>query len=235
MKRLPVLTLIFVACAGLASAQPASTSDKHTFGDRQIHVPAPDGYTNIFGRFARVTARLSATEAPAADLLALHVPESFIPNLKASEEIDLGSYTKVSTIKRLRTIEVTAEMYKMVVMDLEKNFGTYLDPNGPAMKNVEKNSEKGLAGIGNKTTVDLTSTKNLGFFEKTPQIFSALTVFVIEIYGRKVTTLASVSVLHINQRLVMVSAYKMFPGENDVKALTDFTKNWTAKIIAANK
>jgi len=103
------------------------------------------------------------------------------------------------------------------------------------MKNVEKTAEKGLADIGSKTTVDLTATKNLGFFEKTPRLFSGMTVFTVEIYGRKVTTLATVSFLHVNQRLVAVYAYKMFPADNDVKELTAFTKKWTAKIIAANK
>ncbi|MEP7149666.1 MAG: hypothetical protein ABI857_12370, partial [Acidobacteriota bacterium] len=103
MKSIPILVLVLLACTVLLPAQAPSTSDKYQFGDRAIYVPAPDGFTNVVGRFSRVTARMSATEGAGSDMLAVHVPETFIPRLQASEEIDLGSYTKVSAIKSVRT------------------------------------------------------------------------------------------------------------------------------------
>ena len=232
MKKLPFLVIVILVFASFAATQ---TSDKYEFGDRQIVIPAPDGFTSVYGRFPRIAARFNATEDPGNDLLAGHVPESFIPKLQASEDIDLGFYTKVFTLKKQRTIDVTDEFYKLVVAELEKNFGAYVDPNSETMKKFIKNSEKGLADIGSTTAINVTSSKNLGSFEKTDRVFSGMLVVVMEIYGRKLITLGTFSFMHINQRVVTVSVYKQFPSDNDLKDLPAFTKKWTAKILAANK
>jgi len=232
MKKFPVLLIVILVCAPLLTAQ---NSDKYQFGDRQITIPAPDGFINAFGRFPIVTARLNATESPGNDMLAVHVAESMVSKLQVSEDIDLAYYTKVSDLKSRRTLDNTAEFYKQVVAEIEQNFGTYTDPNGDNMKNMEKNSEKGLKEIGRGTTVDLTSTKNLGSFEKTDRVYSAMMLIGAELYGRKVMTLAAFSFMYINQRLVTVSVYKQSPTDADLKDVPAFTKKWTAKIIAANK
>ena len=232
MKCFSILVVLLLACAGPIAAQ---TSEKYQLGDRQVMIPAPDGFTNVFGRFAHVTARLTATESPGSELLAVHVPETFIPKLQVSEKIDLEFYAKVSVVKRLRALDVSDAFFKGVTADLEKNFNTYLYPNGSVVKGVEKNSEKGLASIGNETTVEMTGTKNLGFFEKTPQVFSVMMQFNLAMYGRRMTTLGTLSAIHVNGKLITVSAYKMNPADGDAKMLTEFAKKWTAKIVAANK
>jgi hypothetical protein len=232
MKHILIFAFVLLAGAGMIWGQ---TSDKYQFGDRRITIPAPDGFTNVVGRFAHVTKRMNATESPGNDLLAVHVPETFVPKLQASEEIDLEFYTKASAINRIRAADVSAELYKAVVADLEKNFNTYLDPNGPVMTGVEKNSEKGLAAIGNETKVEMAGTKNLGFFEKTPQVFSAMMQLNLVMYGRRLTTLGTLSAMHIKGRFITVATYKMNPTDRDAKMLADFAKKWTAKIIAANK
>jgi len=99
----------------------------------------------------------------------------------------------------------------------------------------EHHAEKGLAGIGKKTRIDTTSTKSLGFFQKNEHVFSAMSVNDANISGRMVTTLMTLSVVYVKQRLFYVYVYKMFPDDSAQKDLVTFTRRFTAGIVAANK
>jgi hypothetical protein len=230
MKKLSLILLVIFSCAGVSFAQ-----DKYQFGTREVRVPGPEGFANVMTRFPAVTARAVATEDPRNEVLAVFVPETFVPKLQESEEIDLGLYTKVSVSRAGRGAEITPDFYRTVVADIEKNLANYLDPDGEVVKNVEKNSTKGLSDLGNKTTVDMTSSKIFGTFDKTDRVFSSMILVGTEINGRKVSTLGTMSVVFVNHRLVYVYAYKMSPTENDVKEMNALTKKWTARIVAANK
>ena len=232
MQKIPILILLILACAVFS---PAQISEQYRFGDRQITIPAPDGFTNAYGRFPQVTKRFNATEDPNNNVLAAHVPESFVEKLEQSENIDLDFYTKVSVSKALRSTPVTLEHYKEVVHDLEENFESYMNPDGELIKKVEKNSEKGLAGIGTKSSIDMTSTKSLGFFEKNEHVFSAMSDHSANISGRMVRTLMTLSVVYVKQRMFYVYVYRMFPDDYAAKELVTFTRTYTARIVAANK
>jgi hypothetical protein len=76
---------------------------------------------------------------------------------------------------------------------------------------------------------------NLGFFEKSQNVFSCMMMVNLELNERKVTILGTLSLVNIGKRLIYVYAYKMAPKGEDVAMLRDFTRNWTAAITAANK
>jgi hypothetical protein len=221
----------------LATTLVAQTSsDSYQLGNRKVRIPAPEGFVDITTTLDDIASRMRATEDPGNDFLATHVPESFIPKLKVSQNIDLGFYTKVSVSKRARSVDMTPELFASVVAEGEKNAGAYMDPNGPLMKNAAKNSGRGLSDLlGTETTVAVTGSKSLGYFEKTDKVFSELVAVNIEIQGRKLSILFSSSFVNVNQRLIFVYVYKMEPKAEDVGIVRDFTKTWTAKIVAANK
>jgi len=231
-----VLALIAAAPLVLFAQNPPAPPYIYQMGNRQVRVPAPDGFDDITLKFTDATARMRAAEAPGTDLLAVHVPYTFVPKLQASQDIDLEFYTKVSVNQRARTTDINADLYAAIVADLEKNFGTYIDPNGPLIKGSEKSASKGLTELlGSETTVNVSGVKNLGFIEKSDKVFSGVILVSIEVYGRKVTTLGTFSLIHVNQRAIVAAAYRMSPNANSIRELTDLTKKWTAKIIAANK
>jgi hypothetical protein len=195
----------------------------------------PDGFTEISSNFAIVAARIRATEGPGNDFLSLGVPKTFLPKLEINQDIDLEFYTKVSAVTSLRSMDVTPANFAQFAA-LEKNFGSFIDPDSTVMKNAERSSTKGLTELrGKDTPVDINGTTNLGFIEKSPRVFTGMMLMNLEIYGRKITTLITMSMVHVNDRLVTVSVYRMAPDQNSIRELTDFTKKWTAKIIAANK
>lgn len=234
LKKL-LLPLVLTAALPFAlSAQNAT--DTYDLGSRKVKIPTPDGFINATSQFPSVTARIRATEDPGNDLLAVTVPESFVPKLKISEDIDLEFYAKVSVSKRARAIDITKDNFAALIASFEKNFGAYIEPGGPLMTSVEKNSEKGLTELlGKDTPISINETKYLGVIEKSDDVFSGMMLVSFEMYGRKMTTLGTLAFLRVNQRLVFVYAYRMSPSGNSVKELTQLTKKWTAKIIAANK
>lgn len=241
MKNLLLSFLILLGAFSPLSAQeppplPLVNSDGYQLGSRRVRIPPPAGFVEISKQFDRVAARLNATEDPGNDMLAIHVPKTFVANLTASQDIDLVFYTKVSISKKARTADSTPAQFQAVVAEFEKSFNTYMDPDGQLMKNIERNSSKGLTEIyGKNTNVGFSEMSNLGFFEKTQNVFSGMIMANLEINDRKLTILGTLSLVNVANRLIFVYAYKMDPKGEDVAMLRDFTKNWTADIVAANK
>ena len=231
-----VLALVTTIPFAIYAQNPPAPPQTYAFGNRIVRVPMPDGFAEITSQFPTLAARFRATEGSGNDLLSFGVPKTFIPKLQINEDIDLEFYTKASAVTRLRSMDVTPANFAELAATLEKNFGSFIDPDGAVMKNAEKNSTKGLTELlGRDTPVDINGTTNLGFIEKSPKVFSGMLLMNFEIYGRKMTTLGTMSILHVNNRLVSVSVYRMMPDQNSIRELTDFTKKWTAKIVAANK
>lgn len=205
-------------------------------GARKLTLPPPDGFVEVLNRYKGVTDRLKATEDPGNEILSIAVPESFTKNLDVSQDIDLEFYTKISVSKSSKATDTSPEFYAAVVKEMEKNFSTYFSPDSAVMKDMEKNSSKGLTELlGEKVTVNVGGTTPLGFFEKTDNVFSSMLLVNLEVYGRKLAILGTLSLVRVNQKLIFVYTYKMSPKAEDVKTLGDFAKKWTAKILTANK
>lgn len=107
MQKIFLLLLVLFSSTVFLLAQ-----DKYQFGTREVRVPGPEGFANVMTRFPRVTGRALATEDPGNEVLAVYVPETFVPRLQESEEIDLGLYTKVSVSRAGRASEITPEFYR---------------------------------------------------------------------------------------------------------------------------
>ena len=205
-------------------------------GGRQVRIPVPDGFANVTSKFTTVAARMRATEDPGVELLGVAVPDTFIPKLEISQMIDLEFYAKLSVNKNLRSMDITPGMYATLVSSVEKTLGESMNPGSSLLERVEKNSEKGLTEVlGEKPDLNFAGMKYLGFTEKSERVFTGMMLANVELNTRKLKILGTLSIIHVRQRVITVAVYRMAPTENSVKELTDFTKKWTAKIVAANK
>jgi len=223
---------------GQSASETASfgPSDGYQLGDRKVRIPAPKGFVDVSKTFEKVAARMRATEDPKNDVLAAYVPETFVPRLRESQDIDLDFYAKLSVSNTFRNTDITRQFFDAVIAEGEKNAGAYLDPNGPLMKGLEKSSEKNLTALlGSGTSLDLTGMKSLGFFEKSDKVFSGMLLANFELNGRKISTLGTFSIVNVGKRIIFAYTYKMFPKGSDLVMLRDFAKQWTAAIVAANK
>ena len=240
-KKLIVLlsfAMLIPSLAGSSESQaiPNSAAQSFDIDGRSIRLPAPEGFTEVLAKYKHFAPRFTWTESPELEMLAVHVPDRLIPLIAKRMDPDLDLFTKVSVSRSAKAIDMTPESFGDIVANLEKNFDTYLDPNGAIVAEMVKNADKGLDKYWKQETgTKISQPKNLGFFQKEPNLFSGMIMSNVEVMERKRTMLSSVSLINLNKRLVFVYAYKVFSTEADIVTLRDFTKRWTAAILAANK
>ena len=129
-------------------------------------------------------------------MLAVHVPDRLIPLIAKRMDPDLDLFTKVSVSRSAKAIDMTPESFGDIVANLEKNFDTYLDPNGAIVAEMVKNADKGLDKYWKQETgTKISQPKNLGFFQKEPNLFSGMIMSNVEVMERKRTMLSSVSLM----------------------------------------
>ena len=233
-----VKNLSFISCAfllALLAASAAAQDDMYDIGGRKVRIPAPEGFSDGL-RFERYSALISATEYPDLEILASHVSAVTAQKLEKGASPPLEFYTKVSVDKRFKTMDQTPELFAYTVADLEKNFDTYIDPNGPTVRSMVKGVDKGLTSeAGREAKFDISQPRNLGYFERSEHVFSALMLNEVRAFNRQKTMLVSISMVNVDRRLLYVYVYKVYSSEADIQLVTDTTKKWTAAIIAANK
>jgi hypothetical protein len=202
-------------------------------GSRSVRVPPPEGFIDVVGRIVNDHGRFAANEREG--LISLCVRASDVPALNRDPLMPLDIYTKVRIAPEMILMDVDGELYAKVVAEYQKNFDSLLDPNGSVVAKAKKDLSLSVSQItGRMSTVDLKSSRNLGYFQKTERAFSSLSLMTIEVNGQPIPLLVSVSLLRLNDRLVNVAVYKRLPTEKDIDHLRDFSTRWTSAIVAAN-
>jgi len=226
------------------SVSAQTRSETFQLGSRTVKIPAPDGFADVFSRLDRLTGRVLATEDPGNEALATHLPKSAIAQFETNQDRDLEFYTKVSISKDAKTVDITPEMYGRIQSSLDKDIGTLFGTGGKLRTQIGGITGKRLSELwGNETDVRIDQPLNLGVFDRGENVISSMMFLKYEMNNKKFSMLATLSFLSINQRLVFVYAYRtspvkyvysMSPGKKDIETLLDFTKKWTAAIVAAN-
>jgi len=230
------ILLLFVpyAFSQQVSADARSrNTDVFQVGSRSVRVPPPEGFIDVVGRIVDDHGRFAANEREG--LISLCVRASDVPALNRDPLMPLDIYTKVRIAPEMISMDVDGELYAKVVAEYQKNFDGLLDPNGSVVAKAKKDLSLSVSQItGRMSTVDLKSSRNLGYFQKTERAFSSLSLMTIEVNGQPIPLLVSVSLLRLNDRLVNVAVYKRLPTDKDIDYLRDFTTRWTSAIVAAN-
>jgi len=148
----------------------------------------------------------------------------------------LDIYTKVKVDASSRVADTSPELYAAVVSEFEKNFSTLFDAKGKTVTDARRDIKDFVTRVsGKKSKVELSPVRNLGYFQKTENVFSAMMLMTIEVNGNEVPMMVTVSLLRINDRLINAAVYKRQPTEQDFTLVSDFTKKWTARIVEANR
>lgn len=250
------LIAAIVLCGGLAQAQPhgaaRSTSTpsrgRIPLGDKVVLVPSPEGFEEASSQFKQVQDRFVSTEAPGADFLLAYLPTALCQSLRKGGPLELERYTKISVMKAIRERAMSDADMAATVAELRKNGSVIFDPDGPIMKAVTENAERGLTNLESKQIgLNLNSTQNLGEFDVRPDVYSSMLLirFTVDSEGVKSQTvmLASMTVLKVRQRILYVSVYRKLSSAAAVKTelkpgvleLQRFTTKWINDILAANK
>lgn len=239
MKNCIASIVCIVVFAGTLAAQSVSKERNPVsavsveLGGRTVRIPAPDRFTDSLLHFPRVAARLMAAESPMNEVLAVHVTDDMVPMLKDGQDPDLAFYTKVSVVKDLKASDVEPSEFQSLAADFEK-----LSPG--SLQSIAKNAEQGAGERltrywGSDASLRIGETRMLGYFDKQPQTISSLFVMNAEMFGRKLLILGSMSLVHVNNRVLFFYVFRLPNGTDDQDRVTSLTRSWTAKTVAANK
>lgn len=183
---------------------------------------------------------MEATEASQNDMLLAHLPVSDCELFRKGSNPTYNHYTKVSVLRAGREMTVSRAMMQQLVENLRKNFGSYLDPNGSAMKDLERKVGQGLSELDSKqTTVDFNKPQQLGEFDSRPDINSFLTLVTVTVNAegtvQKVPVLATTSIVRLKERILFVYTFMKYRSNADINTLKGFATKWTTSILAANR
>lgn len=230
-----ILLCILLMAAGLYAQPTAAARDTFTVGTQRVVIPPPAGFINGYERIPAITARFKGDD-PDSLTLAVHVPTGVALILNAGKPVEwLDFYTNVYLPKSMTGVEVTPPMFAEFAAGMEKNAGAALDINNPeTMAMIKRSLEAIEKRTGRPPDMDLKQTKFLGTVQKDANVLSLLVMADIESSDGIRRLIATTSGVVVNSRLIYISVYKRFTNEKDIADLQNFTKTWTAAILAAN-
>jgi len=240
MKHILVVATVALACAMTALGQTgvdnAAPSDVFEIGARKVRVPPPDGFTKVGLRFGHILSVQEAAEPANNEIFAVHLPTDRLPKYASDYDRSPDFYTKVSVSRIGRDEDVTATEFTAVGAYVEKEFAKMTSPESPGMTAGQRYVSKNLSDLQeSKVKVKFDQPQNLGVFDKAPRVHSTLTLLNLSVNKVQYKFAATISFVYVNMRLIYVYAYKRNPMESDLEMLREFTKKWTASIVAANE
>jgi hypothetical protein len=222
------------AILGQSYVESAST-DVFDIGVRRVRVPAPEGFTKIGMRYGHILSVLTASEPANNEIFAVHLPNEQLSIYLTAFDSTPEFYTKVSVSRIGRDEDITPAGFTATGAYIESQFARLTDPNGEAMKAGENYASKNLSEmLDSRTKLKFDRPLNLGVFEKNGNVHSTLVLLNLSANKTTYKFLATISFVYVNERLVYVYSYKADPREADLEMLREFTKKWTASIVAAN-
>lgn len=242
-KRVRVRLIVLVASLLVsvsALAQTKETDRSHfQLGEKVVVIPAPEGFEEAASQFESIKTRMTATEDPRNDMLAVHVPTGDCDKLRRGESGPLNFYTKVSILKVARTRNLSETEFAALRSELQQNGAALLDIKSPRLKASIEHAEKAVRELSeNKIQIEVGQPENLGEFDNRPNVYSImlLTNFTVQSgdHQQVVPLLGGISFIRVKQRLLYVYTYRRYESKADIEILRDFAKQWVTSILAAN-
>ncbi|MEO5857858.1 MAG: hypothetical protein ABIR33_02805 [Pyrinomonadaceae bacterium] len=215
----------------------ASGQGSFKLGTKTVVIPAPTDFVDAYSRIPAVKAYFDTTSEKDWTTLAVHIPSSLAPRIERGEVIgSLGYYTNVGLPNSMTTEVITPQMFVDFVSQTEKSIGSEFDPKGrtvasavASMRSIVKQATRQPIDIG------IQQPLFLGHFTKQTDIYSIIALMTLRVGDRTIPMVGSRSWIVVNERLLYVNVYKEMVDDGDVSVVVDFTKKWTASIVAANK
>lgn len=232
-RRIPLL-LVLTAVVLVVSAPAQTGLNTFPLGNTRIKIPTPEGFAPVSSQFPRLFGRFVSTESADNVVLEVHVDEALLMDLIRNEDVDLQFYTKVSAPRDAAVLN--QQQFSMLIKQLESQIGGFFDPRSVQLAEATKRIRRDLSRHDREESAfDVKSTKDLGSFERQPNLFSHMVLLNVESRKGTIPLLATSSILLLNRRLVFVSTYRRLTEVMDAESLLDFTRKWTAEILAANE
>jgi hypothetical protein len=243
------LLLIATAIVLLGSAVAPAQSPQTTIsidaasaklGDQVVVLPAPEGFEEATQQFEAVKTRFAATEPPESDLLAGYLTVSDCDRLRQSQTAVYPSWTKIAVLRAARAHDFSTEEYAGIVEYFRKNGASAMDPDNKRMKQGFAHLDEVLSKeYSTGIKVDFDKPIDLGEFDRRPNVYSSLLLMNLKAQAegqeyQQLRVFATVTILLVKKRILVVATYRKFESKADAETLTRFTTKWVNEILAAN-
>ena len=229
---LKVLACVLLFISPAFSQKPIREQpDVYEVGSRYIRLPPPAGFTEAFRNAdEKIVAQFKRGEDPGNEIIAAYLPNAAIRELMASGMVNKTFLARISILSKFKTADVTPEEFADSVAYLEKHTPEFLDPNGPLVKSVLN-----LKKFEKLKNISIDQPRSLGVFERNDRVFSTLILFSVGIQDQKIVLLGAISYVHVRDRLLYGSIFKVLSENEDIETVRGLSKKWTAAIVSANK
>jgi hypothetical protein len=217
---------------------PAPAAQRHVYqlGLKSVAIPPPAGFAEALSQSDLVATVMTGSESPNNEVLASHIPSAELERLKRGEPVEFSFYTKVSVLKMAKAHEMSEAEFAAVVSQFEAASPELFDVNGPIIRETVKRMEGSLSAVaGGEVKLELAQPQNLGSFEKTKDVYSAMMLMTLK--GEKGPTplLGTLSMVRLKGRMLFFYTYRKFISKQDAEVLRDFTRGWIKEVVAANR
>jgi hypothetical protein len=235
MKNLILLFTCAFAFVFVAEAQQAILKlETFRVGSQAMQIPSPEGFVNGYQRIPKLTSHMKALEVPGNKFLAVYLTRAMAAKITKGEKVErLEFYATVGVQDPPNNADITPEMFTEFVSSLERDLQTSIDFELPRAVVA---SRKALSEQWDRpANVSLLRPVVLGFIDKKPNVSTVMMMTTILNDKQRIAMLAVFGHVVVNKRVLYVNIYKELTTDEDAAALRDFTRKWTAEIIAANK
>lgn len=234
-KKALIFILLFIAAlAGGVTAQMSPPArDAYQVGGRTIYIPSPEGFVNGYPRIPQVAELVKASEDPQGRTLTFHLPRAIATKIIAGDNVRRAYfYATIATHNSMDNVDVTPEMFADFATTTERDLTRLIHE---AMPQAEEESRRTRERMGKSTDIGLENPRNLGAFDKHPDVLSVMMMMSAIEGNRSIQMIAVRSYVVVKRRLLYINIYKDYSGDADIKFLQDFARKWTAEIVEANK
>jgi len=205
----------------------------HDLGGKRLKIPAPDNFTESMLRYPQIAGRLLASETPLNEILAAHIDNSVLPLLKDGGEPDIPFYTKASVPKHLKATDVSSEDFRTLAGELKRQSPFAVQAT---LKKEETEIDARVSEFwGMAANIKVGETRTVGHFNEQERAISSLFVTHSEAFGRRFLIVGTMSLVHINERLLFLYVFRTTTDAEDHKAVVDLTKTWITRTLQANR
>lgn len=234
LHRLALLLLL----AALPPAHAAQTTTV-TIGSTPIHLPAPDGFTEVGQNSPDIMARFTTFTPPSNKLLAVYFTNADAERLRQGQQPELGSYIMVQTHRRAIDQDMSQAEFDNLRTIIRTQQQELLEQGRKRANELlhERRSQISTQS-GTDTQLSVQDMALKGVFTDTPRVISmaAVNKYNVQVEGKPSSfeVAGASSVIYVKNKSLFVYVFEKYEGVRNLENIRNTSTVWSQKILRDN-
>jgi hypothetical protein len=209
-------------------------------GSSRVRLVPPEGYIDCSGENDPVRNFAENFCPPANRLLGVFGSEEFRRSALAGEAPPMFDYALVEVSRGLIWRDATTADFAEASNSLKREQKTLFCRAEPELKAAINRLNRSLQeATGENVSLNLGQPVSLGVFDESSRHISILMLMRMQLNSRGKSdsskVAATISLIHVNGKVIFAYAYRAYTGEPSVTKLKAFTTDWITKLAKANE